>query len=244
MRWFVQNARNRLLFATRHPGYALRALVRDLTFADERFLAAATGSTALAVRGFLNEPFNAASFADHLRQCSGELSQLQVATADLYAKKVLIQYAVVRALAPRVVVETGVANGVSSAYILLALNRNATGSLHSIEIGDSTLLPPGRGVGWVVPEWLRNRWTLHIGDTKWKLPEVLKDVGDVDIFIHDSLHTYEHMWLEFQLAYPHLKPGSVLLADDALWNSAFAEFANTVRACAARVIRGVGVLRK
>ncbi len=62
--------------------------------------------------------------------------------------------------------------------------------------------------------------------------------------MHDSLHTYEQMRLEFQLAYPHLNPGSLLLADDALWNLAFAEFASTVRARAARVSRGVGVPRK
>ncbi len=46
------------------------------------------------------------------------------------------------------------------------------------------------------------------------------------------------------LADPHLKFGSVLLADDAVWNLAFAEFASTVRVRAARVFRGVGVPRK
>jgi len=35
-----------------------------------------------------------------------------------------------------------------------------------------------------------------------------------------------------------------LLADDALWNPAFPEFAREVESRTARVIRGVGVLRK
>jgi len=62
--------------------------------------------------------------------------------------------------------------------------------------------------------------------------------------MHDSLHTYEQMRLEFQLAYPHLRPGSLLRADAAFWDLAFAEFASTVRTRAAQVFRGVGVPRK
>ncbi len=51
------------------------------------------------------------------------------------------------------------------------------------------------------------------------------------------------MRLEFEFAYPHLKPGGLLLADDALWNSAFVDFARSVKAPLAEIIRGVGVLR-
>ena len=84
-----------------------------------------------------------------------------------------MQYAAVRALRPDLVVETGVASGVSSAYILLALERNAKGTLHSVEIGDTSYLPANKEPGWIVPEWLRSRWRLHIGDVRAVLPGLL-----------------------------------------------------------------------
>jgi hypothetical protein len=47
-------------------------------------------------------------------------------------------YLLVRAARPRVVIDTGVLYGASSAHLLAALARNGGGELHSIEIGRST----------------------------------------------------------------------------------------------------------
>ena len=65
-------------------------------------------------------------------------------SADLFAKKVLNQYAAVRALKPNCVIETGVANGVSSSYLLLALRKNGRGCLHSVGLADPAFLPAGK----------------------------------------------------------------------------------------------------
>jgi predicted O-methyltransferase YrrM len=46
----------------------------------------------------------------------------------------LYLYALLRELRPDVAVETGVCNGVSTAFLLLALDRNAHGALHSIDL--------------------------------------------------------------------------------------------------------------
>ncbi|HEX9224153.1 MAG TPA: class I SAM-dependent methyltransferase [Candidatus Acidoferrales bacterium] len=243
MRYF-QDARRRFRFALSNPGYAVRAVLRDLTLADERFLAAVTASTPQAIRRLVEEPWQDEKFAAQLKQAEGIFRRFHLSSAEVYAKKVLIQYAAIRAVAPGIVVETGVANGVSSAHLLLALARNNKGHLHSIEIGDASLLPPGSANGWVVPEWLRDRWTLRIGDAKTLLPEVLRGLGTIDVFIHDSLHTYDHMLWEYRAAYDHIRPGGLLISDDALWNSAFSEFAATVGARHAQILRGVGVLRK
>ncbi len=160
------------------------------------------------------------------------------------AKLVLFLGRLMAKKSPELVVETGVANGISTSYLLFALHQNKRGVLHSIEIGDSTYLPPGRKTGWAVPEWLRERWQLHLGDARIMVPELLAQLGTVDVFIHDSLHTYEHLKFEFEQAYPHIRPGGLLISDDALWNSSFPEFAQQVRAPLARILRGVGYLRK
>lgn len=243
MKWYFLNAKARFALAMRRPGYALKAVARELTFADERFLARVSGTDALWIRRFLQEPFDNLDFLMQLRHCEEDFRRGAV-SADLWAKKVLVQYAMVRALQPEIVVETGVASGVSSAYVLLALERNKKGTLHSVEIGDLSYLPAGKAPGWIVPEWLHTRWHLHVGDVAALLPGLLRDLGRIDIFIHDSLHTYEQMKFEFELAYPYLRCGGVLFADDALWNVAFTEFSEAVSSPASRIVRGVGCMKK
>jgi len=242
--WWSANWKNRLGFAARHPQYAVKSVLRDLFAADERFLAALTGTTTAEIRQFLGEPFRDGRFYQHLRDAGKEFGEGSSIGADLYAKRVVMQYAVMRAMKPDCVLETGVANGVSSAYILLAMERNQKGALYSIDVNDGSFVPPGRQVGWIVPEWLRGRWTLRLGDAYQLLPIVLVELKSLDVFIHDSLHTYEHMKFEYERAYPFLRPGGVLISDDALWNSAFPEFRDTVRAPLASILRGIGFLQK
>jgi predicted O-methyltransferase YrrM len=244
MKWLFLNAKERFRFASRHPAYALKALLREITLSDERFLAAATGVSTRDIRRFLDEPSKTPGFLEHLQNNGGAFRATSISSADLYAKKVLLQYVAVRGLRPGLVVETGVANGVSSSYLLLALRQNGRGMLHSIEVGDSSYLPPGRAPGWIIPDTLRDRWTLHLGDARKLLPELLQRLAELDVFIHDSLHTDEHMRFEFEQAYPHLRDGGLLIADDALWNSAFSNFARQVGAPMAQILHGVGFLRK
>jgi predicted O-methyltransferase YrrM len=72
----------------------------------------------------------------------------------------------------------------------------------------------------------------------------MTDLGSVDMFIHDSLHTYEHMVWEYRVAFPQIRPGGLLVSDDALWNAAFPEFSAEVKAKQAGILRGVGFLQK
>ena len=127
-----------------------------------------------------------------------------------------------RLTGPATVVETGVAYGVSSAYILEALKQNGRGSLHSID------LPPltknyERSWGVAVPDALREGWHLHRGPSKRLLPGLLEDLGTVDLFVHDSLHTRRNMAREFEAVWPRLRPGGIVLADDVERNPAFTD---------------------
>lgn len=244
MKWMLKNFRRRARFALRNPGYTFGALLREASFADERFLAGICGTSPLQIRSYLDEPANTPLFADHLRGAEAEFRALSIESADLFAKKVLNQYAAVRAVAPDCIVETGIANGVSASYLLLALQKNARGRLHSVGLADPAFLPQGKSPGWLVPSWLRGLWQPHLGDAREILPPLLARCGPIDIFIHDSLHTYEHMTWEFEAGFPSLRPGGLLFSDDALCNQAFADFAEKAATQDARVLRGVGFLRK
>jgi len=131
-------------------------------------------------------------------------------------------YLVARALKPDTIVETGVCYGVTSAFVLQALKENGNGHLHSID------LPPlaenaDAFVGRFIPSELRAAWTLHRGTAAACLSPLLKKIGPVGMFIHDSLHTYANMRFEFSTAWPALKPGGVLVSDDVHNNRAFLE---------------------
>lgn len=132
-------------------------------------------------------------------------------------------YILGRVLRPRVVVETGVSSGASSAYLLQALCDNGAGHLYSVDLppGD---LPSGWGAGWIVPAELRQAWSLSLGDTRQRLGPLLEGLGEIDWFLHDSLHTYEHMLWEFRTAWPHLKVGGLFLSHDVGANEAFFDF--------------------
>ncbi|MEE9290173.1 MAG: class I SAM-dependent methyltransferase, partial [Alphaproteobacteria bacterium] len=132
-------------------------------------------------------------------------------------------YVLCRAIRPRVVIETGVAYGVTSAFILKALEANRHGELHSID------LPPlaregDRFVGALIPEELRHRWRLHRGTSKRILPRLLRQLGSIDLFVHDSLHTYRNMRFELETVTPFLTERSVVIADDIEGNTAFREW--------------------
>jgi predicted O-methyltransferase YrrM len=132
-----------------------------------------------------------------------------------------ICYDLCRTLRPEVVIETGVAYGVTSAYILRALAENNKGLLHSIDL--PPLAPDARKfVGHFVPSELRTRWALHFGSSKKLLP-LLLGFAAPDLFIHDSLHTYRHMSWEFRTALLALRPGGAIIADDIEQNRAFEE---------------------
>lgn len=131
-------------------------------------------------------------------------------------------YLACRLIKPDAVVETGVAYGVSSAFILAAMEANGRGRLHSVD-----LRPLRRGAehfhAIAIPDNLKDRWTFHRGSSRRMLPGLLPELGEIDFFLHDSLHTKRNMLFEFDEIWPALRPGGLILADDVERNGAFGE---------------------
>jgi hypothetical protein len=141
-----------------------------------------------------------------------------------------------RALKAKLIVETGVCYGVTSCYLLQALEENGSGVLHSID------LPPlsksgDNYIGWLVPSELRKRWTLHRGTSRRQLPPLLRRLGQIDLFVHDSLHTYGNMKMEFTAAWHALRAGGMLISDDIEGNRAFLELARRDDVAFSAVVR-------
>jgi predicted O-methyltransferase YrrM len=159
-------------------------------------------------------------------------------------------YAACRAVRPWSVVETGVAYGVTSSFLLAALAVNGNGVLYSI---DRPHPEPGADelVGSFVPAALRSRWTLLRGTSAGFLPRLTEELRTIGLFVHDSRHTYRNILRELRTVTPYLAPGAIVLADDVDRNAAFADWAAgagtsywaTLRQAKAGSLAGVAVLR-
>ena len=141
--------------------------------------------------------------------------------ADLGLARVC--YGLCRLLVPATVVETGVANGVTSAFLLAALEENGTGALHSVDLPPPDADPAS--IGRLVPDGLRGRWTLHRGASKDVLPGLASRLGPVALFVHDSRHTYRNVSRELRTVHPVLARPAAVVVDDAQRHSAAHDFA-------------------
>jgi Methyltransferase domain len=127
-----------------------------------------------------------------------------------------------RHLRPRAVVETGVARGVTTRVILEALQANGAGRLCSIDLPPVLREPrPGDETGAAVAQALKRRWTLVQGSSRRRLPTLLRELGTIDLFIHDSRHSRRNVSFELARAWQALNPGGFLLVDDVHRNGAF-----------------------
>jgi hypothetical protein len=128
-----------------------------------------------------------------------------------------------RHLRPSNVVETGVAHGVTSRFILEALERNGVGHLWSID------RPPleqalHKQIGIAVGDRFPRRWSNIKGTSRRRLPGLLSQLGHIDLFIHDSLHSEQNVRFELDRAWAALRSGGAIVVDDIDVNRGFRSF--------------------
>ena len=155
----------------------------------------------------------------------------------------LFLYWLVRQLKPKKIVQCGVCNGLSASFMMLALAKNGPdGTLSVIDLPPvfnpndpdwmvegtvyGVVIPEGKTTGWMVPDAYRDRFEVWNGDAKDLLPKMVDKVDAIDMFYHDSDHTYDHMTFEFREAKRKLTPGGLVVGDDISWNASVWDFAD------------------
>jgi len=133
-----------------------------------------------------------------------------------------VVWCLTRHLSAKSVVETGVARGITSRVILEALERNGGGRLCSIDLPalDTSFHDE---IGAAVPSDLRARWTYLNGTSRRRLPALLNELGEIDLFVHDSSHTTRNLRFELEHTWSALGKGAIV-ADDIERNEAFGSF--------------------
>ena len=169
-----------------------------------------------AVARFASEIRGSDFMAEMIRRrdaygCDGVMGALDCATL----------YALTRWLRPLIVIESGGFIGMSSAFILKALadEKLPTSKLYSLELSEDCehgALIPGelRTSGGFVP--MRGRVEDFLKREQLPAP--------IDMFLHDSSHSYRHMLWEFRHFWPRLRDGGLLVSHDVQMNAAFPEF--------------------
>lgn len=143
-------------------------------------------------------------------------------TFNFGEKSSFVIYCIIRKMKPKIVVESGVANGVSTFFILNAIIKNGVGKLYSIDINEN--------VGALLSDYERKIWNLIIVKPKRKcLDKTIKKIimennMYIDIFLHDSNHTYRWQKFEYHFVFPYIAKNGFLISDDIDYSYAFLDF--------------------
>lgn len=168
------------------------------------WVVAVSGSRISDSRQWVSECLNDIAMQDYIRNLTLRSDRAGLADLEVRVSRRAGWYALIRALRPSFVVETGTDKGLGSVVIQSALIRNAHGSLLTVDINtDSGYLLRGKygdGVDAV------------IGDSIATLSNLNRTV---DFFIHDSDHSREHEVAEYLAIEPHLSPVAAILSDNS-----------------------------
>jgi len=113
-------------------------------------------------------------------------------------------YALVRTFRPRVAVETGANVGMASSFILEGMHDAGVTDGKFCGVEDDTTMQ----IGSMIPEELREQ----LGP------------GEIDFFLHDSMHRSKHQYWEFKHFWKRLRPGGLLVSHDVNMKASFVDF--------------------
>jgi hypothetical protein len=205
--------------ARKQPLTALRYLVSGRETSNFTYEIANRDELAAVVAGVLDAP------PEQIRAFIAEAdedAELRTRLHDraLFGRR-LGWYAALRWRKPALAVETGTADGLGTALLARAIERNredgAPGRLLSFDVVPSA--------GHLLDDHLRQFATVVVGDAVQALPAAV--AGErIGYFIHDSLHTYEHERAELDVVTAHGDDELVLISDNAHATTALADVAS------------------
>lgn len=185
--------------------YDLEQMNKDYLAA---FLAVVTSNSVSKIREYISEVENDEELKRHIITATSSHSERFVADAEARFGRRLGWYACVRAIKPKLTIETGVDKGLGSCVIAAALRRNAAegypGKMFGLDINPSAgylLTPPYNEYGRIL-----------YGDSI----ETLRRIdGPIDLFINDSDHSVDYEMREYETIRDKLSPTAIILGDNS-----------------------------
>jgi Methyltransferase domain len=177
------------------------------------FVSAVTGAEIGQVRAWMKELEEDNHLADQLTRRLSSNPRRRICAKEPHWARRLGWYSLVRALQPDHVVETGTHLGLGSCAISAALLRNGHGRLTTIDVDPEA--------GYLIGE----PWASVIDRRTGNSIDVLTELRDVDLFLHDSLHTYDYETSELKAVEPKLRTDAIVLSDNSHESSALSDWA-------------------
>ncbi len=217
--WRIVSSATCWLFKSRETtNYTYDLTDRNVSHLIE-FVAVVTGRPSQEVRGFVREIEEDEALAAHIALRTME-SGLRFKSDPVarYGRR-LGWYAFVRALKPRMVVETGVDKGLGACVLAAAILRNRSEGHEGRYIG--TDIDPRAGC------LLSGRYA-EVGEILYgdSIASLRKFKNEIDLFINDSDHSAEYEGREFEVVAPFLSTRAVVIGDNAHVTDELMEFAN------------------
>ena len=177
------------------------------------FASAVTGAEIGQVRAWMRELEEDNYLAEQLTKRLSSNPRRGICAKQPHWARRLGWYLFVRAARPQHIVETGTHLGLGSCVIAAALLRNGRGRLTTIDIDPDA--------GYLIGEPWASVTDLRIGSSI----DLLAELRDVDMFLHDSLHTYDYETKELTALEPNLRPEAIILSDNAHESPALSNWA-------------------
>jgi len=179
-------------------------------------LAIAFDRPAAEMQGYIEEADHDAALHETVRGAARQNRHLNIDETAHFGRR-LGWYAAVRALKPKVLVETGVDKGLGAVLLCAALLRNRAeghpGRYYGTDINPAAgvlLTPPYSGAGQIL-----------FGDSLESLAALDETI---DLFINDSDHSADYEAREYELVTAKLSPRAVILGDNVHVTTALADY--------------------
>jgi predicted O-methyltransferase YrrM len=143
-----------------------------------------------------------------LQQYLPEIAAIRRDEQGVHPEEAALLYLLVRGLRPALMLETGTFKGYSTSEIARALQLNGSGHVITVDLAEQT--------GTAVPPELLPYITFHRGQPSQRFAQALERSGErLDLFFHDSLHTFMNTLGELVWFADRYAPGSVIVCHDA-----------------------------
>lgn len=196
-------------------------LTYDLTDLNTQYLiafvAAITKRPVAEIRSYVQEILNDQMLRDHILRFTQSAPERYIADEEARYGRRIGWYAFVRALKPKVVVETGTNKGLGTCIIAAALWRNEQAGDHGYLY--STDIDPA--AGYLFQEPYARFGKILYGDS---IESLRKLDATIDLFINDSDHSQDYEMKEYEAVQSKLSPTAVIIGDNAHCSSQLWEF--------------------
>ena len=195
----------------------------DLTESNMTYLAhivsIASGATFLEIQSYINEARKDKLLETHIIKETRRSPQSSYADLRVSFGRRLGWYAFVRALRPKVIIETGIDKGLGSVLLCSALLRNKSDGFEGRYYG--TDINPDAG-------YLLSAPYSEVGEVLYgdSIESLKRFNRNIDLFINDSDHSKGYEKEEYRTVQSKLSPGAYILGDNSHITDELATFSS------------------